>query len=47
MFGFIFEAYHFWFRPHVIAWPILLLWIANLVAASDRAQALAPGTCRS
>lgn len=39
MLGFFLGMYHFKARPHVIAWPVLLLWIANAIDALDRDEA--------
>lgn len=39
MFAVFFGMSHFRARPHVIAWPILLLWIANVIDALDRDEA--------
>lgn len=39
MLGFFFGLHHFKVRPHVIAWPILLLWIANVIDAVDHDEA--------
>lgn len=36
MFAIFFGMGHFKARPHVFAWPILLLWISNVIDAVDR-----------